>query len=175
MTDKPTLAQQIEYMSNRVELLKKGTVLGFSHNVELSMCQAILETLEKIRDDRPLFISVLSGDMGPCWVKEPPGVEIKSNSTHEPIAWLNGWPIIGETVVLMGTGMHCIGCGKRHGTTTVAYSGDIKFPDKAPEWPFKEVACPICNLKKQVSELRDKSEDKLAARAIKLMEKNRET
>lgn len=84
MADKPTLAQQIEYMSNRVALLKKGEVLGFSHNVDLYMSEAILETLENMRDVRPLFIYVIdSGGLvvGRVELKDPDTLEWKDHPT----------------------------------------------------------------------------------------------
>lgn len=59
------------------------------------------------------------------------------------IPWLNGWPRVGINIVLMGTGLHCIGCGVCHGTTTVEFK-DFNFPEKKPDWPFKEDSCPVC-------------------------------
>ena len=97
------------------------------------------KTMASVADD---FCPIAAGDMGPWFVPES-------------LDWLHGWPRISVTVVLMGTGLHCIGCGKCHGITPVAYRGETPFPDKTPEWPFKEGACPICNLEKQVFDLRD--------------------
>jgi len=57
--------------------------------------------------------------------------------------WLNGWPRIGNSV-LIGTGSHCAGCGKLHGVTCVAFSEGYVPPEKDPEWPFQEEGCPVC-------------------------------
>jgi len=64
-----------------------------------------------------------------------------SNREH----WLNGWPRIG-TSVLIGTGVHCVGCGVFHGVTCVAFEEDWQPPEKMPDWPFEQDSCPICEL-----------------------------
>lgn len=66
--------------------------------------------------------------------------------------WLNGWPLlIGDgktpaTAVLIGTAVHCIGCGKFHGITCVAFSDGYVSPEKLPDWPFIPKDCPVCYL-----------------------------
>jgi hypothetical protein len=81
--------------------------------------------------------------------------------------WLNGWPRIGEAAVLMGTAVVCVGCGKSHGITTVAFDENTAFPDKEPAWPFDEETCPVCALYERV---RQAPEDKLTARLKALRE-----
>lgn len=49
--------------------------------------------------------------------------------------WLNGWPRMGSTAVLIGTSVRCVGCGKDHGITTVAFDGETVFPSQEPAWP----------------------------------------
>lgn len=44
----------------------------------------------------------------------------------------------------MGTGVHCAGCGKYFGTTTVAISEDWIPPKNGPDWPFSTDDCPVC-------------------------------
>lgn len=58
--------------------------------------------------------------------------------------WLNGWGRMGSSV-LLGSSVHCAGCGKFGGTTCVAIEADWKPPDKDPDWPFNEKKCPVCN------------------------------
>jgi hypothetical protein len=82
--------------------------------------------------------------------------------------WLNGWPRMGETAVLMGTCVQCVGCGKYHGITTVAFDEHTKFPDREPAWPFEEAACPVCALQARV--WAQAPEDKLTARLKALRE-----
>lgn len=64
-----------------------------------------------------------------------------SNREH----WLNGWPRIGFSV-LIGSGVHCIGCGTFHGVTCVAIPEDWQPPEKMPDWPFEQDSCPVCQL-----------------------------
>lgn len=59
-------------------------------------------------------------------------------------SWLNGWPRMGITGVLVGTGVHCIGCGALQGVTTVAIEEGWE-PPPTPLWPYEgERRCPIC-------------------------------
>ncbi len=58
-------------------------------------------------------------------------------------AWLNGWSRMG-TSVLVGTGVHCAGCGKFNGIACVAFGPDYVAPEKEPDWPFNEADCPLC-------------------------------
>lgn len=57
--------------------------------------------------------------------------------------WLNGWPRIGRFHVLIGTGTHCIACGRLQGITCVAFAEDWEPPGPNPDWPFAEDDCPI--------------------------------
>ncbi len=56
-------------------------------------------------------------------------------------SWLKGWPRRME-MVIMGTGLHCAGCGKVAGCITVAFSGEKPFR-REPDWPFNEDTCPV--------------------------------
>ena len=58
--------------------------------------------------------------------------------------WLNGWHRTGDGV-LIGTGVHCAGCGHLRGITSIALTGDETWPDREPDWPFPEGDCPVCN------------------------------
>lgn len=82
--------------------------------------------------------------------------------------WLNGWPRIGETGVLLGTQVACVGCGKDHGTTTVAFDDGTTFPERTPDWPFEEASCPVCALQARV--WAQGPEDKLTVRLKALRE-----
>ena len=64
------------------------------------------------------------------------------------LAWLHGWGRLGDDgiQVLMGTGVHCVGCGVSHGVTTVVIPDDWEPPTLEPEWPFPEGDCPVCAL-----------------------------
>lgn len=58
--------------------------------------------------------------------------------------WLNGWPLMeGARAVLIGTGVHCSGCGKDFGVATVAFPPGYKPPGRLPDWPFEEANCPV--------------------------------
>ena len=59
-------------------------------------------------------------------------------------AWLNGWSRSGDTV-LLGTAVHCAGCGKFNGVATVAFSEGWEPPGMNPAWPFDEADCPVHN------------------------------
>lgn len=59
-------------------------------------------------------------------------------------SWLNGWPRMGDFTVLVGNGVHCLGCGHDRGITTVAISEDWRAPGPEPAWPLAEDGCPIC-------------------------------
>ena len=48
--------------------------------------------------------------------------------------WLNGWPRLGPWQVLVGNGVHCIGCGKCYGITTIAIDENYEPPEKLPVW-----------------------------------------
>lgn len=80
--------------------------------------------------------------------------------------WLHGWPRIGETGVLIGTQVRCVGCGKDCGTTAVALEAGVTFPEREPEWPFDEAGCPVCALKSRIWQ--QSPEDKLTARMLAL-------
>lgn len=53
--------------------------------------------------------------------------------------WLNGCSREGATV-LVGTGVHCAGCGKFFGSTCVV----TDCASKEPDYPFYEIDCPVC-------------------------------
>jgi hypothetical protein len=60
--------------------------------------------------------------------------------------WLNGWPQFGNEV-LIGTGFHCVGCGRLRGITSVVYEdGYEKWAAgrPMPVWPQAEGSCTIC-------------------------------
>src|SRR3990167_8202995 len=57
--------------------------------------------------------------------------------------WLNDWPRMGSGI-LMGTGIHCIGCGKFMGITTIAITDDYIEPEREPDYPFSMDDCPVC-------------------------------
>ena len=73
----------------------------------------------------------------------PPPPSPETMRTPQP--WLNGWPRIGRREVLIGTGCHCVCCGRIHGITSVAFPPDWEPPGPEPEWPFGEQDCPLCN------------------------------
>jgi hypothetical protein len=60
--------------------------------------------------------------------------------------WLNGWPRLGNdgSAVLMGTAVHCIGCGRFLGITTVVFPEGWQPPGPDPIWPLSQDDCPIC-------------------------------
>lgn len=58
-------------------------------------------------------------------------------------SWLNGWHRDSNTV-LIGTMVHCAGCGKPHGLACVAFTDGWAPPSKMPDWPFAESDCPLC-------------------------------
>ncbi len=61
--------------------------------------------------------------------------------------WLHGWPRMGDgTAVLIGSSVHCVGCGYSHGVITVVLDGDWNPPAKLPDWPFGDADCPVCLL-----------------------------
>lgn len=58
--------------------------------------------------------------------------------------WMNGWPRIGPFSVLIGTGAHCVCCGRLQGVTCVAFPEDWEPSGPDPVWPFGEQDCPLC-------------------------------
>lgn len=62
--------------------------------------------------------------------------------TQQP--WMNGWPRISISAMLIGTGVHCVGCGHCMGITCVAFPEDWEPPGPDPAWPFGEADCPVC-------------------------------
>lgn len=69
--------------------------------------------------------------------------ELLARST-ETIDWLNGWPRTDISTVRMGTGIHCIGCGRCRGTVCTAFHEDWEPPGPEPVWPFPQTSCPVC-------------------------------
>lgn len=78
-------------------------------------------------------------------------------------SWLHGHRRTGG-VVLLGSSVHCAGCGVFRGTTTVEI-GEIGgwIPDSEPDWPFDEHDCPVCS-----QLLETGLTDKLTARLLAL-------
>lgn len=65
-------------------------------------------------------------------------------------SWLHDWPVMeGSSHVLVGTGVHCIGCGQLVGVTTVVFPEEWKPPGPDPDWPFKGADCPVCVLEQR--------------------------
>lgn len=60
------------------------------------------------------------------------------------LAWLHGWPRMGLSEVLIGSAMHCIGCGRLHGIISVVVNTDWTPPSEQPTWPFTPGDCPVC-------------------------------
>jgi hypothetical protein len=77
-------------------------------------------------------------DRGPGPGREP---REEGHMTDRP--WLHGWPLVGDGV-LIGTMVHCAGCGRPRGVTCVVFGGDWEAPDRDPDWPFDQAGCPIC-------------------------------
>lgn len=81
--------------------------------------------------------------------------------------WLNGWGRAGPTAVLIGTTVHCVGCGKFQGVATVGFEEGYKPPEKEPAWPFQEDDCPVCYLTDLLMKLEvEGREDKLTKRML---------
>jgi len=57
--------------------------------------------------------------------------------------WLNGWHRHGN-YVLIGTGLHCVCCGRCTGSTCVVFPDDWEPLGPTPVWPFGETDCPLC-------------------------------
>lgn len=60
--------------------------------------------------------------------------------------WLNGWPRDTIGTVRIGTGVHCVCCGRCHGVVCTVFPPDWEPPELAPAWPFTEADCPLCPL-----------------------------
>lgn len=74
---------------------------------------------------------------------------LENKSRRNMAAWLHGWPRMSKVDVLMGTSLHCVGCGKGQAVICVAFDGSWEHwikdrPD--PDWPFDEESCPVCYL-----------------------------
>ena len=59
--------------------------------------------------------------------------------------WLNGWPRFGLYQVIIGSGTHCVGCGRCGGVICVSIPSDWEPPGPEPTWPFTPADCPVCN------------------------------
>jgi len=66
--------------------------------------------------------------------------------TEDRERWLHGWPRVGIAGVLIGVGVHCVGCGRSCGVTCVAFGEGYVPPSQLPDWPFHEESCPVCSL-----------------------------
>jgi hypothetical protein len=60
-----------------------------------------------------------------------------------PNEYLHGWPRTGAGV-LIGTGVHCAGCGRFRGLACVGFEAGWTPPASLPDWPFPEADCPLC-------------------------------
>ncbi|RFZ11166.1 hypothetical protein DSM43518_02006 [Mycobacterium marinum] len=58
--------------------------------------------------------------------------------------WLNGWTRESVNTVRMGTGMHCVCCGRCTGVVCTAVMSDWEPPGPEPVWPFEPTDCPLC-------------------------------
>jgi hypothetical protein len=58
--------------------------------------------------------------------------------------WMNGWSRLSLTAMLIGSGVHCVACGRLQGVTCVAITPNWTPPDKDPDWPFGQDNCPVC-------------------------------
>lgn len=75
-------------------------------------------------------------------------------------AWQNGWVRDGSRIAF-----GCAGCGKY---IPAAYVVDVGMPP-APEYPFDEGDCPVCELQEKVFDMAHKLEsptDKLTERLL---------
>lgn len=77
--------------------------------------------------------------------------------------WLNGWDRNNDTV-LIGTAIHCAGCGRVFGITTVSFDDDLELPEQLPDWPFPQNNCPLCS-----NEYRDLTIDDLIKLPISML------
>lgn len=59
--------------------------------------------------------------------------------------WLNGWSRRDDWV-LIGSGLHCVGCGVCFGIICVVIDVNYVFPEKKPNYPFEQ-PCPLCKLR----------------------------
>lgn len=62
-----------------------------------------------------------------------------------PRPWMNGWPRLGRTSLLMGTQVRCVGCGRDCGTTSVVAVDNQPESGPEPAWPFGFDDCPVCD------------------------------
>lgn len=67
------------------------------------------------------------------------GKSMTENREH----WLNGWARTKDHV-LIGTLIHCSGCGRISGMASVVFVEGQTEPEKHPDWKFNEVDCPVC-------------------------------
>lgn len=57
--------------------------------------------------------------------------------------WLHGWSRDSPQTVRVGSGIHCVCCGRCHGVVCTVFDPDVDDPPR-PEYPFTEADCPIC-------------------------------
>ncbi len=69
--------------------------------------------------------------------------------------WLKGWPRMGPAAVLIGTGVHCLGCGDLRGITSVVIDEHWTPPAELPSWPFRVGDCPVCIAELSTNPVRD--------------------
>ena len=69
---------------------------------------------------------------------------MEPRATH--YKYLNGWHKDDDYNVLVGNGLHCLGCGTCRGIICVTHHPEDVFPEKMPDYPFPEQDCPVCRL-----------------------------
>lgn len=79
-------------------------------------------------------------------------------STRE--TWLNGWSR-DSAEVLLGTGVHCAGCGMFLGLACVSFEAGWTPPKEYPTWPFDEETCPVHNRPPPALDDRDKLTERM--------------
>lgn len=73
-------------------------------------------------------------------------VQIAEDEQKTQQSWMHGWPRLSSHGILIGTGVHCVCCGRCEGVTCVAFTEDWEPPGPHPDWPFGEQDCPLCTV-----------------------------
>lgn len=58
------------------------------------------------------------------------------------ITWLNGWPQIDDSTVIVGNATRCVCCGFTFGIYSVAIGPEVETRAE-PTWPFAQDTCPM--------------------------------
>lgn len=59
--------------------------------------------------------------------------------------WLNGWKReLGTHFILIKSELCCVGCGRNWGSAAYAHTPGYVESREAPDWPFPEDDCPVC-------------------------------